>query len=60
MPSRDLVRRDCERRGQELTLDELRQLVVDARASGTSARTVEDIFEEAKKIVRTRNGDLRG
>jgi antitoxin ParD1/3/4 len=56
---RDLVRRDRERRGQELTLEELRQLVVDARASGTSTRTVEDIFEEAKKIVRARNGDLR-
>jgi antitoxin ParD1/3/4 len=35
---RDLVRRDKERRGQELTLDELRQLVADAKASGTNNR----------------------
>ena len=55
---RDLVRRDKERRGQELTLDELRQLVVDAKVSGTSSRSVEDIYQEAQKIVAARRGDL--
>jgi antitoxin ParD1/3/4 len=53
---RDLVRRDRERRGQELTLGELRQLVTDAKDSGVSTRSVQDIFEEARKIVRARNG----
>lgn len=55
---RDLVRRDKERRGQELTLDELRQLVVDAKVSGTSSRSVEDIYQEAQKIVAARRGGL--
>lgn len=55
---RDLVRRDKERRGQELTLDELRQLVADAKASGTSSRSVEDIYQEAQKIVAARRGGL--
>lgn len=55
---RDLVRRDRERRGQELTIEELRQLVTDAKVSGVSTRGVEDIFAEARKIVRARNGDL--
>ena len=55
---RDLVRRDKERRGQELTLGELRQLVADAKVSGTSSRSVEDIYEEAQKIVAARRGGL--
>lgn len=55
---RDLVRRDKERRGQELTLDELRQLVADAKVSGTSSRSVEDIYQEAQKIVAARRGGL--
>ena len=55
---RDLVRRDRERRGQELTLDELRQLVTDAKASGISSRKVDDIFQEAQKIVAARRGGL--
>lgn len=53
---RDLVRRDKERRGQALTLDELRQLVADAKVSGTSSRSVEDIYQEAQKIVAARRG----
>lgn len=55
---RDLVRRDRERRGQELTLDELRQLVTDAKASGTSNHKIDDIFQEAQKIVASRSGRL--
>ena len=55
---RDLVRRDKERRGQELTLDELRQIVADAKVSGTSSRSVEDIYQEAQKIVAARRGGL--
>ena len=53
---RDLVRRDRERRGQDLTLEDLRNLVADARAGGISPRTVDDIFAEAKQIVQTRAG----
>ncbi len=52
---RDLVRRDRERRNQELTLEEVRQIVADARASGVSKRTASDIFAEAKAIVRARS-----
>jgi len=55
---RDLIRRDRERRGQELTLDELRQIIVDAREGGVSTRSVEEIFLEAKKIVLSRQGAL--
>lgn len=56
---RDLIRRDRERRNAEMTLAELRQLVVDAKASGTSDRSVADIFNQAKEIARSR-GLLRG
>lgn len=55
---RDLIRRDRERRTQEITIDELRGLVTDAKASGTGARSVEDIFTQAKEIARAR-GSLR-
>lgn len=51
---RDLVRRDRERRKQELTIDELRQLVADAKASGVSRRSAAEIFAEAKRTVRAR------
>jgi antitoxin ParD1/3/4 len=51
---RDLVRRDRERREQEFTLDELRRKLAASRASGASARTVDDIFAEAQEIVRAR------
>jgi antitoxin ParD1/3/4 len=55
---RDRERRDSERRGQDMTLEELRQLVADAKGSGISTRSVEDIFQEARKIVRARSGDV--
>lgn len=55
---RDLVRRDRARRGQELTIEELRQLVADARASGIGTRSVDDLFAEAERMVSAR-GRLR-
>lgn len=51
---RDLVRRDRERRNQELTLDELRQIVADARAGGVGSSSPDQIFAQAKDIVRAR------
>ncbi|ESQ75041.1 type II toxin-antitoxin system ParD family antitoxin [Asticcacaulis sp. AC402] len=57
---RDLVRRDRAsrevRRGQEMTLEDLRHLVAEARAGGISSRTVDDIFADAKRIVQSRAG----
>lgn len=51
---RDLVRRDKARRGQELTIEELRQLVVDSKASGVGTRSVDEIFAEAERIASAR------
>jgi antitoxin ParD1/3/4 len=51
---RDLVRRDRDRREQELTLDELRKKLADSRDSGISNRTVDDIFAEAREIAKGR------
>ncbi len=51
---RDLVRRDRARRGQELTIEELRQIVADSRASGTGARSMDELFDEAERIVAAR------
>lgn len=51
---RDLIRRDKERRNQELSIDELRQIILDAKQSGISEKSVSDIFEKAKNIVQTR------
>ncbi|MCC6920043.1 MAG: type II toxin-antitoxin system ParD family antitoxin [Alphaproteobacteria bacterium] len=51
---RDLVRRDRERRSQELTIEELRQIVADARESGIGTRSPEQIFAEARDMVRAR------
>ena len=53
---RDLVRRDRERRGREFTLDELRQLVAESRASGIGARSMDDIFAEAERLAAAREG----
>lgn len=47
---RDLVRRDRERRQHpELTLDDLRRIVDESRASGISPRKVPEILARAKK-----------
>ncbi|MCJ2064644.1 type II toxin-antitoxin system ParD family antitoxin [Methylobacterium sp. J-088] len=47
---RDLVRRDRERRTQpELTIEDLRRIVDESRASGPSRRKVPDILARAKQ-----------
>jgi antitoxin ParD1/3/4 len=56
---RDLVRRDRERREREMSLDELRQFVVEARSSGISTRKIEDIIAEGDRLARAR-GLLHG
>jgi antitoxin ParD1/3/4 len=56
---RDLVRRDRDRREQELTLEELRKKLAASRDSGVSNRSVDDIFAEARDIAKAR-GLLRG
>lgn len=51
---RDLVRRDRARRGQELTIGELRRIVAESRASGMGARSMDELFAEAERIVAAR------
>ncbi len=47
---RDLIRRDRERRSHpELTMDDLRRIVDESRASGISDKSVPDILAAAKK-----------
>ena len=46
---RDLVRRDRQRREPELTLDDLRQILAESRASGTGGRDLDALFDEAIK-----------
>ena len=47
---RDLVRRDRERRSQpDLTIEDLRRIVEEVRASGVSDKSVSDILAKAKK-----------
>lgn len=49
---RDLVRRDRERRSKpELTLDDLRRIVDESRASGPSRLKVSDVLSRAKAHV---------
>jgi antitoxin ParD1/3/4 len=47
----DLVIRERIRLGEDLSLDEVRQMVQTSRDSGISARSVDEIFAEAEKIV---------
>ena len=50
---RDLVRRDRDRRSRpELTMDDLRRIVDESRASGVGEKSVSDIFDQAKKRAR--------
>jgi antitoxin ParD1/3/4 len=47
---RDLVRRDRERRSHpELTMDDLRRIVDQSRASGVGEKSVREILAQAKK-----------
>ena len=50
---RDAVRKDRERRepNYPLTLEELRDMIAEGRASGVSDKTLEDVFEEAMQRV---------
>lgn len=55
---RDLVRSDRVRRGQEFSIDELREIVADSRTSGIGSRSMDDLFAEAERIAAAR-GVLR-
>ncbi|AXV16213.1 type II toxin-antitoxin system ParD family antitoxin [Neorhizobium sp. SOG26] len=46
---RDLVLRERSRQGDELSIEELKEIVAAGRASGVSPHSVHDIFERAKK-----------
>lgn len=48
---RDLVRRDWARRGQDFSIDELRQIVADSRASGVGSRSMDELFAEAERVA---------
>jgi antitoxin ParD1/3/4 len=51
---RDLVRRDRDRREQELTLSQLRDKLAASRDSGVSTRTVDEIFAQAQDMAKAR------
>lgn len=50
----ELVIRERLREGEELSLDEMRQVVNASRESGISSRSMDEIFAEAEKIVALR------
>lgn len=53
---RDLIRRDRERRARsELSLDDLRRIVVQARESGDSPASVRDVLDAARALAKGRN-----
>ena len=57
---RDLVRRDRARREHpELTLDDLRRIVAESRASGPSGATVADVLAEVKQATKARGANPR-
>jgi len=50
---RDLVRRDRERRSHpELTLNDLKRIVMESRESGVSDQSVSSIIADARKAAR--------
>jgi antitoxin ParD1/3/4 len=50
---RDLVRRDRERRSHpELTMDDLRRIVDQSRASGVGEKSVSEVLAQTKKRAR--------
>lgn len=51
---RDLVRRDRARREREFTLEELQQHITRSLESGIGTRSIDEIFEEAERIVAAR------
>jgi antitoxin ParD1/3/4 len=56
----DLIQtaRDRRRPVRQLTMDELRQMIEDGRSSGISDKTVEEIFEDARRLVAARRRNL--
>jgi len=48
---RDLVRKDRASREKDFSLEDLRTLVNQSRASGLSERSMADIFTEAERMV---------
>ena len=50
----ELVMRERIRQGEELSLEEVQQLVKASRESGISSRSVDEIFAEAEEIVAAR------
>jgi antitoxin ParD1/3/4 len=53
---RDLIRRDRERRARsELSLDDLRRIVAQARESGDSPASVSDVLDAARALAKGRN-----
>lgn len=51
---RDLVRRDRSRRDQELTIEELRQIVTEPRSSGSGKQSLDEIFQNAERLAKAR------
>ena len=52
---RDLVRRDCAHLPPlELTIEEVRRIVDEARMGGVSTKTIEDIIAEGDRIAKKR------
>ncbi|WP_117191914.1 ribbon-helix-helix domain-containing protein [Rhizobium terrae] len=49
-----LVLQERVRQGEELSLEEVRQLVKASRASGIGTKTIDELFAEAERIVETR------
>lgn len=47
----DLLLRERIRLGEELSVEDMRQLVTASRESGVSSRSVDDIFAEAEQII---------
>ncbi|WP_241911804.1 type II toxin-antitoxin system ParD family antitoxin [Telmatospirillum siberiense] len=51
---RHLVRRDRDRREQELTMGQLREKLAASHDSGVSTRTVDEIFAQAQDMAKAR------
>jgi antitoxin ParD1/3/4 len=55
---RNVVRHDHELRDPDypLTLEELRDMISEARAGGVSDKSIDEVFEDAQRIVAERRG----
>jgi antitoxin ParD1/3/4 len=52
---RELIRRDRELRAAALTLQDIQNIVADAKASGISTRSIDEIFSHAQKTAGAAN-----